>query len=224
MSETNHTHTNGHAKVSEKPDHLTNGVNSQFLEHLQSIPLISTTITTYKSHPLGAYTLTLLSHAYGPFATYLSPYLQRPYAYLHPYLAKADELGDRSLSSLETRFPIVRDEPGVLREKAAKAGGRPWEMLGRGGEHVRQVWGEEVGSVRGSGSKNVVNKENGIVNGENGASGDVAKKEAGRLVDYGIAAVRTEIRITREVVRAAWELWARKKEQVEEKVQNGATN
>jgi hypothetical protein len=46
------------------------------------------------------------------------PYLKTPYSYVAPYLSKADELGDSSLSKVESRFPIVKEDTSKLREMA----------------------------------------------------------------------------------------------------------
>jgi hypothetical protein len=48
----------------------------------------------------------------------MHPYLQRPYSVAHPYLTKADELGDNSLTTLEAYVPVVREDTETLKQYA----------------------------------------------------------------------------------------------------------
>jgi hypothetical protein len=41
--------------------------------------------------------------------------LQRPYSVAHPYLARADELGDNGLSTLESYIPVVKEDTNTLK-------------------------------------------------------------------------------------------------------------
>jgi hypothetical protein len=43
--------------------------------------------------------------------------LKTPYSYVAPYVQKADSLGDKGLSEVDTRFPIVKEETSSLVEK-----------------------------------------------------------------------------------------------------------
>jgi hypothetical protein len=67
---------------------------------------------------LGASTLTLASTTYRSLVAPLHPYLQRPYSVAHPYLTKADELGDTSLTTLESYVPVVREDTATLKQYA----------------------------------------------------------------------------------------------------------
>lgn len=38
-----------------------------------------------------------------------------PYSYVSPYLIRADTLGDKGLSQIDTRFPIIKEDTDKLR-------------------------------------------------------------------------------------------------------------
>jgi len=99
----------------------------KFLNHLTSLPVVSAGMSTYSSSPLGARSIDMAASVYNqakahllpPYQTYLSPYVERPYSYVQPYIYKADELGDSALNKITTRFPIVKEEPAVVQERVA---------------------------------------------------------------------------------------------------------
>jgi hypothetical protein len=72
----------------------------------------------YKSNPYGAKSLALFHNTYNSFIAPFHPYLKTPYSYLSPYLTRADELGDSSLSKVDTKFPIVKEDTEKLKEIA----------------------------------------------------------------------------------------------------------
>jgi hypothetical protein len=74
----------------------------------------------------------------------ISPYLAGPYSYVAPYVAKADSLGDKGLSNLETNFPIVKEDTAKLREKASGVAGYPVAIATEKKEALFKVYGEEV--------------------------------------------------------------------------------
>jgi len=88
--------------------------SSAFFHHLTSYPVISDSISTFKSNPYGAKSLDLTATGYEKFGKPFIPYLQRPYQYVSPYVSKADELGDSTLSTLDSKFPIVKKPAGEL--------------------------------------------------------------------------------------------------------------
>lgn len=91
---------------------MTNGEkpSSQFLSHLTSLPLVSDSIETYKSNPYGQKTIALASNTYDRFGKPIVPYLQGPYSWVAPYVAKADSLADSGLTKAEQTFPIVKED------------------------------------------------------------------------------------------------------------------
>ena len=110
--------TNGNMSNDSAP--LTNGETpqSRVLSHLHSYPVVHDSVEFYKSNPYGAKSLTLFNNTYNSFVAPFHPYLKTPYSYISPYLTRADELGDSSLSKLEQRVPIVKEDTNKLKELA----------------------------------------------------------------------------------------------------------
>ncbi|KAF2402512.1 hypothetical protein EJ06DRAFT_555139 [Trichodelitschia bisporula] len=184
--------------MAEKP--VTNGEvpQSHFIHHLTSYPLVSDTLTTYKSHPYGAKSLSLAHQAYSTFLAPIHPYLRGPYSYVAPYLAKADTLGDSGLSKLDSRFPVIKEDTQTLRERVTGVVGLPLRIAGQGREYLLRTYDDEYGKVAGPG------KDKGVVT--------TAK-----------AVVSTELRVTSDVFKWAAETWAGVKEGAKKVAQeNGA--
>jgi len=96
---------------------LTNGEtpHSRAFSHLKSYPVVHDTVEGLKNTQIGASTLNLASNTYRSFVAPFHPYLQRPYSVAHPYLTRADELGDSGLSKFETYVPVVKEDTSVLK-------------------------------------------------------------------------------------------------------------
>jgi hypothetical protein len=88
------------------------------IKHLQSYPVVHDTVETFKNTNIGASTLNLAANTYRSFVAPFHPYLQRPYSVAHPYLTRADELGDSGLSKFETYVPVVKEDTKVLKDYA----------------------------------------------------------------------------------------------------------
>merc|ERR1712000_350722 len=79
---TNQLHTrpqNGTSSNGEAP-------SSAFLSHLISYPVISDSISTFKSNPYGAKSLSITTSLSHQLADPLLPYLTKPYQYVSPYI------------------------------------------------------------------------------------------------------------------------------------------
>ncbi|CAD6442110.1 9d9c25ec-4ed5-4130-88f0-886dfe22d8ea [Sclerotinia trifoliorum] len=82
--------------------------SSAFISHLTSYPVVHDSISTFKSNPYGQRSIDLTTTSYEKFGKPFIPYLQKPYQYVSPYVAKADELGDSTLFTIESKFPAVK--------------------------------------------------------------------------------------------------------------------
>jgi len=109
-----------HGTMSNDSAPLTNGETprSKSLSHLHSYPVVHDTVETFKNTNIGASTLNLASNTYRSFVAPFHPYLQRPYSVAHPYLTRADELGDTGLSKFETYVPVVKEDTKTLKQYA----------------------------------------------------------------------------------------------------------
>jgi hypothetical protein len=98
--------------------HLEGFMTNYKVQHLTSYPLVSDSLSAYLDNPYGAKSVNLFNEAYKKFFTPVEPYLKTPYSYVAPYVQKADSLGDKGLSEVDSRFPIVKEETSSLKEKA----------------------------------------------------------------------------------------------------------
>jgi len=195
-----------HAEKDTITDTIANGLNgnmpsepatnggephSQFLSHLTSFPVVSDTISTYKTNPYGAKSISFFNSAYTRFDSILykpvAPYLQTPISYVTPYIVKVDSLGDSGLSSLESRFPIVKEETATLREKAQGYTGYPFKLYDDGKSNLFSIYNEEYTKYE--------------------------KQGYGKIFGRARAAVDTELRLLTSVVQygSEWLLQAQKK-------------
>lgn len=106
-----------HASANLLPNPHSNATNTP-TQHLHSYPVVHDTLSTLASTQLGSQTLNLASNTYRSLIAPFHPYLQRPYSVAHPYLTRADELGDTGLSKLETYVPYVKEDTSVLKSYA----------------------------------------------------------------------------------------------------------
>jgi hypothetical protein len=120
-------------------------------QHLQTYPVVHDGLEFYKSHPYGAKSLSIVHKTYNSFVAPLHPYLQTPYSYLSPYLSRADELGDSGLSKVDTRFPIVKEDTGKLKQTVSEYVGLPFALAGKGREYLVGTWQDEYSKTRGDG-------------------------------------------------------------------------
>jgi len=163
----------------------TNGDTPQSLtlSHLTSYPVISTSISTFSSHPYGAKSLELVQSAYSSFNTSLypriQPYLVTPYSYVKPYLAKADTFGDSTLSNIDARFPIIKSEPSTIQEKLQTTANYPFALAGQGKDYVMTTWSDEYGKTEGK--DGVIKATKAVIGTQIKLGSDVVKQVMGVL-------------------------------------------
>jgi len=125
--------------------------SSAFLSHLNSYPVISDSIKTFKSNPYGAKSLSLTSSGYEKLGKPLLPYLSTPYSFISPYVSAADSLGDSTLSTLDQKFPVVKKPTGELYDDAHSVVFFPLKKTSEGKEYVWKTYNTEVKKVGGEG-------------------------------------------------------------------------
>ncbi|KAJ5123330.1 hypothetical protein N7448_009427 [Penicillium atrosanguineum] len=126
-------------------------VYSQFLNHLTSYPVVSDSISVFKGNPYGAKSLEFADHGYDRLAKPVLPYFATPFSYVAPYLERADSLGDKGLSSIDTRFPIIREDTQKIRGTIYNTAGYPVRVAGDVKHHVFDVYGTEYKKCGGDG-------------------------------------------------------------------------
>ncbi|KAF2272211.1 uncharacterized protein EI97DRAFT_386222 [Westerdykella ornata] len=122
---------------------------SKVLSHLDSYPLIHDTVTYAKSSPYGSKSLSLLASTYQRLVSPLTPYLATPYSYVAPYLYRADDLGDASLTNLDSRFPIVKEDTEKLKEHVQEIALAPIALIDHGKRYVVGTWRDEYSKTGG---------------------------------------------------------------------------
>jgi len=118
--------------------------SSAFISHLISYPLISDSISTFKSNSYGQKSLSLTSASYEKFGKPILPYFTKPYQYVSPYVAKADSIGDHTLSAIDDKFPVVKKPTGELYSEGKDVVLWPLVKGGQGKDYVVSTYGKEV--------------------------------------------------------------------------------
>ncbi|CAK7271212.1 hypothetical protein SEPCBS119000_004485 [Sporothrix epigloea] len=126
-------------------------LQSAFLEHLLQYPLVSDGVSTVKVNKYGQQTIALSSSAYETLAKPVLPYLTKPYAYVSPYVKKADSLGDRTLDTIDQRFPVVRKPTAEVYQDTKDLVFYPVRKGIEGRDHVFSVYSGERKQYPGEG-------------------------------------------------------------------------
>ncbi|KUL92045.1 hypothetical protein ZTR_01137 [Talaromyces verruculosus] len=125
--------------------------HSQFISHLTSYPVVSDSITTFKNNKYGATSLKYADQGYERLAKPILPYLSTPYAYVAPYVAKVDSLGDQGLAKVDERFPIVKEETEKIKNTIVDTAFFPLRLAGDARKHVFDTYGSEYKKCGGDG-------------------------------------------------------------------------
>jgi hypothetical protein len=125
-------------------ENVVNGdrAQSQFFEHLTSYPIVSDSITVFKSNRYGAKSLEIADQGYGIAKPYL-PYLSKPYGYVAPYIARADSLGDKGLQRVEVTFPFIKENTDTLKHTIYDSAYFPVRFAGDVKSHIYSTYGDE---------------------------------------------------------------------------------
>lgn len=83
---------------------------SDFLSHVSSYPVVSDSITYLKQNPVGARSIEVTNAGYAKFVKPALPYVETPVSYVKPYVAKADQLGDKFLTKVDEKVPVLKSE------------------------------------------------------------------------------------------------------------------
>jgi hypothetical protein len=120
-------------------------------QHLNSYPVVHDSITTIKKNPIGAKGINITNAGYAKFVAPTLPYFKGPYSYLAPYVSRADELGDKSLSKFDEKVPIVKSETKELKQSAIGLAYWPLDTLGNGKDYVFKTYGQQYKKCGGDG-------------------------------------------------------------------------
>ena len=93
----------------------------------------------------------MTSSSYEKLGKPLLPYFAKPYQYVSPYVAKADSIGDSTLSTLDSKFPVVKKPTGELVDTTKSYVFFPLKKGTEGKDYVFGVYNGEVKKVGGEG-------------------------------------------------------------------------
>jgi hypothetical protein len=126
---------------------------SAFFSHIISYPVVSDSISTFQSHPIGKKSIDLTSSSYEKFGKPLLPYLSKPYEtvtpYVIPYAKKADSFGDSTLSTVDSKFPYVKKPTGEIYSDAKSVVFFPLTKSLEGKDYVFKTYNTELKNVGG---------------------------------------------------------------------------
>jgi hypothetical protein len=169
--------------------------SSALLDHLLRYPAINDGVKAFKKNPYGQRSISLGEGAYKTFAAPLLSYLARPYGLVSPYVKRADELGAKTLSRVDERFPAVKKPTGELYADAKGLVLLPYRKGVEGRDHVLKLYNSELK--------------------KNNSAGE-AKAFPSGLVVYGKTLVATALIVTGETFDAITKFLNAKKEQAHE--------
>ncbi|KAB8237897.1 MAGE-domain-containing protein [Aspergillus alliaceus] len=142
-----------HAEPKKMGENAVNGekVYSHFLDHLTSYPIVSDSITVFKSNKYGAKSIQYADQGYDRIAKPVLPYFSKPYGYIAPYVARADSLGDQGLTQIDSRFPIVKQNTETIKGTLYDNATYPVRLVGGVKSHVFDTYGSEYKKCGGDG-------------------------------------------------------------------------
>ncbi|KAI9870261.1 MAG: hypothetical protein M1830_004465 [Pleopsidium flavum] len=125
--------------------------SSEFISHLTSYPVVSDSISTFKSNPYGKKSLDLGNQGFETFVKPVLPYAQKPYGYVAPIVAKADSIADGGLSKVDQTFPIVKQDTQKIKGTVLDFAFLPFRMAGEGKDYVLNTYSTEYKKCGGDG-------------------------------------------------------------------------
>jgi hypothetical protein len=157
--------------------------------------LVNDGVSTFKANPYGQRSIEIGDSAYRTFAAPLLSYFSRPFQYVSPYVKKADDLGDKTLSRVDEKFPLVKKPTNEIINDAKTLVLFPIRVGQTGKEHVLNTYGSEFKKVEGN-----------------------------SLTSYGKAALTTVLIITTETLTTVSNYLGRAKTEAREAVADKTTN
>ena len=106
--------------------------------------MVNDGVATFKSTPLGQRSLKLGDSAFRTFAAPVLPYFSWPLQLIIPYARKADDLGDKTLSKVDEKFPIVNTPTDELINGARSIYALPFRVGQTGKEHIMSTYGAQL--------------------------------------------------------------------------------
>jgi len=113
--------------------------------------VVNDIINTYTSNPYGQKSVHLANDVYNQTVKPVLPYLDGPLSYVKPYAAKADEMGDASLSKVDETFPIVKEDSEKVKSTIFDYAFYPLRFAGESKDYVFKTYNDEYQKTGGQG-------------------------------------------------------------------------
>ncbi|PYH88528.1 hypothetical protein BO71DRAFT_403769 [Aspergillus ellipticus CBS 707.79] len=126
-------------------------VHSHFIDHLTSYPVVSDSITVFKTNKYGAKSLEYADQGYVRVAKPFLPYFSKPYGYVAPYVARVDSFGDKGLTKVDETFPFIQQDTETLKGTIRDGVYYPVQFTYDLRDHVLETYGAEYKSCGGDG-------------------------------------------------------------------------
>ncbi|KAK0704806.1 hypothetical protein B0H67DRAFT_674198 [Lasiosphaeris hirsuta] len=169
--------------------------HSAVLDHIFTYPVVNDSVKAFKSNHYGQKSLELTDSTYRTFVAPVLELLSKPYQYIAPYVKKADDLGDKTLTKLDEKFPIVKKPTNEVFNDAKTIVCFPLRVGQTGKEHVFNTYESERKKVGGEG-----------------------------LVTYSKAGITTALILTTETLTTASNFLGNKKKEVRQVVDEKTNN
>lgn len=121
------------------------------VQHLTSYPVVSDSISTFKSNPYGKKSISLADQGYNQLIAPFIPYAQRPLGYVKPYVARADSLADGGLNKVDETFPIVKEDTQKIKSSVLELAFFPLRLAGNSKDYVINTYSGEYKKCGGNG-------------------------------------------------------------------------
>jgi len=126
--------------------------SSQFISHLASYPVVSESISTFKSNPYGAKSIEVGTNGYNSLVAPVLPYAQKPYGYVKPYVERADGLADSGLTKVDETFPIVKEDASKIKSTLVDYITYPFKFANESKDYVLSTYNSEYKKCGGNGA------------------------------------------------------------------------
>ena len=118
---------------------------------MTSYPVVSDSISTFESNPLGKKSLDLTKAGYDTFVAPVAPYAKRPYGYVAPYVEKADSLASDGLTKFDNQFPIIKEETQKIKGSILDLAYMPFRLADDGKNYLLDTYSSEYQKCGGDG-------------------------------------------------------------------------
>lgn len=113
--------------------------------------MVADTIKTVQDNPYGQRGIDITNSSYSAFVKPVLPYLQSPYSYTKPYIARVDQIGDAVLSKFDEKIPILKTETHEIKDTVIDYAVFPVKKAAEGKDWIQSTYSNEYKKCGGDG-------------------------------------------------------------------------